>query len=92
MYFLLDENKRMLSFDDNIFTLNENETMIETDSFADSNIIHPKWDEKEEQWVESITEEELKELEEVQKDPVSITDTVNFLAMQIAELQTGGMN
>lgn len=92
MYFLLDENQRMLSFDDNIFTLNENETMIKTDSFADSNIIHPKWDEKEEQWVESITEEELKELEEVQKDPVNITDTVNFLAMQIAELQTGGMN
>lgn len=93
MYFLLDKNKRMLSFDDDIFTLNEDETMIETDSFADSNIIKPQWNEKSNSWVESITNEELEELKEVQKDPVNIADTVNFLAMQVAELQIkGGVN
>lgn len=36
----------MVSFDEEIFTISEYGTLIETNSFADSNMTCLKWDEK----------------------------------------------
>lgn len=100
MYFFIDrENKnRLLTYTD-VKPMGETEDVtpdfIECDHFAPFDFSFPAWDYDKQDWVESITNEELEIGKQQPTSPDKsreeiLTETVNFLGLQIAEMKMNG--
>lgn len=60
MFFYLDKNDRMIGYDEAL--LEPERKHVECEHFADSELIQPKWDYTQDDWIESVTQEELNEM------------------------------
>jgi len=100
MLIALDKDNIFLGFDVlSKATISGTETLIEaTDKNfpIDPYLVKPKYDG--DNWIEGASPEEIDLIQNNQgiiindDNPNTLADTVNFLAVQIAELQTGGVN
>lgn len=72
MFFYLDENDRMVDYDEVLLEPERKHVMC--DHFAPSDLVRPKWDFTKEDWSEGVTQEELDEMANNQGKPESLED------------------
>lgn len=62
LYFELDENDHLISFDEQEFNVVAGHRIQECDHLPDYTFSKPKWDNGSQEWVEGITEQELSDM------------------------------
>lgn len=67
LYFELDENDRLISFDEQDFKVVAGHRIQECDHLPDYTLSKPKWDKISQEWVEGITEQELSDMQAKQQ-------------------------
>jgi len=67
LYFELDENDHLISFDEQDFIVVAGHRIQECDHLPDYTLSKPKWDKISQEWVEGITEQELSDMQAKQQ-------------------------